>query len=112
MTNTELPAIDWANFTNLSFKPPDIERFPCLRLAVEAGKRGGTWPAALCAADEVAVEMFLDGRIRFIDIPALIEDTLRGHRNVDQPSIGDIIEAGTRTGRAARETAGGIAKWS
>ncbi len=111
-TNAELPAIDWANFTGLSFEPPDIERFPCLRLAIEVGKRGGTWPAALCAADEVAVEMFLDGRLRFIDIPALIEDTLKRHCDIEQPSIRDIIEAGAQASRAAREIAGGIAKWS
>ena len=73
-----------------------MDRFPCLRLAIEAGKKGGTWPAALCAADEVAVELFLVGKIRFTDIPAIIEDVLGRHRGVGSPSLEEIIAAGER----------------
>ncbi|MDO8266306.1 MAG: 1-deoxy-D-xylulose-5-phosphate reductoisomerase [Moraxellaceae bacterium] len=61
---------------SLNFEAPDEVRFPCLRLAREAMMAGGTAPAVLNAANEVAVEAFLDGRLRFTDIPALIERTL------------------------------------
>jgi len=105
LANHELPALDWANFNELTFGPPDTERFPCLRLAIEAGKKGGTFPAALCAADEVAVELFLAGRISFTDIPLIIEATLGRHRNVDSPSIEEIKEAGEQARRVAMELA-------
>jgi len=60
----------------LDFSPPDMERFPCLRLAYEAARGGGTMPAILNAANEVAVQAFLDRRIGFTDIPRVIEHTL------------------------------------
>jgi 1-deoxy-D-xylulose-5-phosphate reductoisomerase len=60
----------------LTFEEPDEQRFPCLRLAREAGLAGGTAPAVLNAANEVAVEAFLDGEILFPEIPAVIEECL------------------------------------
>jgi 1-deoxy-D-xylulose-5-phosphate reductoisomerase len=60
------------------FERPDLERFPCLRLAYEALEAGGTAPAVLSAANEVAVSAFVQGRLRFGQIPALIEKVLRG----------------------------------
>jgi 1-deoxy-D-xylulose-5-phosphate reductoisomerase len=107
LPNTALPAFDWRDFTDLAFGLPDTDRFPCLRLAIEAGKRGGTFPAALCAADEAAVEMFLDGRIRYLDIARLVEKVLEQHSNVSQPTLEDIMIAGTRAREQVLGMAGG-----
>ena len=63
-----------------------MDKFPCLRLAIEAGKEGGTCPAVLCAADEVAVDLFLAGRIQFTDIPRLVAQALEKHRQ-DKSSL-------------------------
>jgi 1-deoxy-D-xylulose-5-phosphate reductoisomerase len=60
----------------LEFRAPDLQRFPCLRLGIEAARAGGTAPAILNAANEVAVQGFLDGQIRFIDIPLIIEEVM------------------------------------
>lgn len=62
----------------LTFEPVDAQRFPCVRLAVDAGRRGGLYPAVLNAANEVAVAAFLEERLRFADIPAVIESALAG----------------------------------
>ncbi len=72
--------LDWATAGPLTFAPPDEERFPCLRLAREAGAAGSTFPTVLAAADEVAVELFLARRIGFLDIPRLIAGALAAHR--------------------------------
>lgn len=68
--------LDLAKVGELSFEPVDLEAFPCLRLAREAAKEGGTSPCVLNAANEIAVHAFLQGRLRFLEIPAVIEDTL------------------------------------
>jgi 1-deoxy-D-xylulose-5-phosphate reductoisomerase len=97
--NNLLPHLDFLNISDasatsaLTFEPPDRGKFPCLRLALEAGQRGGTCPAVLSAADEVAVELFLDGRIGFADIPRLVADALEQHRSIADPSLDDIIAA-------------------
>jgi 1-deoxy-D-xylulose-5-phosphate reductoisomerase len=68
--------LDLAAIGQLSFEPVDLEAFPCLRLAREAAQAGGTAPCILNAANEVAVHAFLNGRLRFVEIPLVIEDTL------------------------------------
>jgi len=93
LPNPQLPRIDWGLVKSLDFEPPDYDKFPCLRLAIEAGKKGGTYPAVLCAADEVAVELFLDGRIRFADIAGVVERTLEQHRTISNPSLEEIEAA-------------------
>ncbi|MGB2828723.1 MAG: 1-deoxy-D-xylulose-5-phosphate reductoisomerase, partial [Dehalococcoidales bacterium] len=98
LPNPRLPHIDWNQVRSLDFEPPDYDRFPCLGLAIEAGKQGGTCPAVLCAADEVAVELFLAGRIRFTDIAGVIERTLEQHRVIAQPTL-EEIEAADAWGR-------------
>ena len=98
LANPGLPAIDWAGFSGLDFEQPDMDNFPCLKLAIEAGKRGGTFPAVLCAADEAAVDLFLAGRIRFTDIARLVERMLGEHNTVDRPALEDILDAGDRAG--------------
>ncbi len=69
-------SLDLAEIGRLDFERPDTERFPCLRLAYEAARAGGTAPAILNAANEIAVAAFLARRIRFVDIPAVVEQTL------------------------------------
>ncbi len=106
LENRELPHVNWKNFSNLIFEQTDMEKFPCLRLAIEAGKKGGTYPAVLCAADELAVEMFLDRRIGFTDIPHLVEMVLEKHNNSQQPDIDDIMAADKWARETILETAG------
>ena len=91
--NPELPRLDWSKINSLDFEPVDYDRFPCLRLAVDAGKSGGTYPAVLCAADEVAVELFLSRRIGFTDIAKIVQKTLEQHRNIAAPSVEEILAA-------------------
>jgi 1-deoxy-D-xylulose-5-phosphate reductoisomerase len=90
---SELPRLDFSNIGPLTFEAPDLERFPCLRLALEAGREGGTYPAVLSAADEVAVEFFLEQRIGFLDIATLVEDTLEQHQGIPHPSLEEILAA-------------------
>jgi 1-deoxy-D-xylulose-5-phosphate reductoisomerase len=74
-----LPPLDLCALGSLTFDPPDLHRFPCLTLAYEALDAGGTAPAVLNAANEVAVEAFLEGRITFLSIPRVIRETLERH---------------------------------
>ncbi len=74
--DVEVPTLELAGVGELTFEEPDLETFPCLRLAREAGEAGGTAPCVLNAADEVAVEAFLGGRIPFTAIPEVVERTL------------------------------------
>src|ERR1035437_5674238 len=71
----------------------NLNACPCLRLAVEAGKKGGTYPAALSAADEVAVELFLDRKIKFTEIPRLIEKVLEKHQSFEHPDVEAVLVA-------------------
>jgi 1-deoxy-D-xylulose-5-phosphate reductoisomerase len=91
-------AIDWAVLSRLDFEPPDRDAFPCLGLAFEAGRTGGTAPAALNGANEVAVDAFLNGRIRWADIAPVIEVTLSDLPVVD-PDTADVV---VETDREAR----------
>jgi 1-deoxy-D-xylulose-5-phosphate reductoisomerase len=93
--NPELPRLDWNRIQELNFEPVDYDKFPCLKLAVDAGKLGGTYPAVLCAADEVAVGLFLDHRISFTDIARVVQKTLEQHRNIARPSLEEILAADT-----------------
>ena len=85
--------LDLARLGTLAFCQPEPRRFPCLGLALEAGRSGGTFPAAMAAADEVAVEHFLAGRIGFMDIPRAIEATLSAHQGTVEPSLEDVLAA-------------------
>jgi len=87
------PAIDFTKQTALTFEAVDLQRFPCLRIACEAAVKGGTYPAVLSAADEVAVDLFLRKKINFPSIPQLVEKTLELHNVVNNPSLEDIVAA-------------------
>ncbi|HAA02182.1 MAG TPA: 1-deoxy-D-xylulose-5-phosphate reductoisomerase [Syntrophobacteraceae bacterium] len=87
------PALDLFQLQNLSFYPPDETKFPCLRLAYQACREGSTMPAVLNAANEVAVEAFLNERIGFLDIPTLIESTMSRHSTASEVTLQSILEA-------------------
>ena len=93
LSNPRLPRVDWSKINSLTFQPPDLAAFPCLRLAIEAGKKGGTCPAVLCAADEVAVELFLSRRIGFVDIAEFVGRVLAQHRAIANPTLEEILAA-------------------
>jgi len=93
LPNPELPRLDWNNIAGLTFEQPDLSTFPCLALAVEAGREGGTCPAVLCAADETAVELFLSGRIKFTDIAVLVRQVLEQHQAIASPGLEEILAA-------------------
>ena len=80
------------HMSSLTFERPRWEDFPCLGLAFECGRRGATWPAVLNAANEVAVELFLQERIRFGDLARIIEKTLEVHSPTPNPSLEDYLE--------------------
>ncbi len=101
--NPELPGLDFKKIDSLKLTQIDLGRYPCLRLAFEVGEAGGTLPTVLSAADEVAVARFLEGKIGFLDIPRLLEDTLGRHSRVETPSLDDILAADAW----ARQTAQG-----
>ncbi|UCC90773.1 MAG: 1-deoxy-D-xylulose-5-phosphate reductoisomerase [Dehalococcoidia bacterium] len=93
LANPRLPRLDWSLINNLTFEHPDLNTFPCLKLAIEAGRKGGTYPAVLCAADEVAVELFLSQRIKFTEIANLIKQALELHQFIPYPTLDEIIAA-------------------
>jgi 1-deoxy-D-xylulose-5-phosphate reductoisomerase len=94
-------SLDLAAVARLDFEAPDVGRFPALRLARTVAEAGGTAPAVLNAANEVAVAAFLDGRLGFLGIPRLIEDVLGRHRNRPADGLPTVLEAD----RWARELA-------
>lgn len=94
--------LHWPDVARLDFETLDVARFPCFKLAVEAAKRGGTYPAALVGADEEAVSLFLDGKIGLFDIATLIETTLEQHQAIAQPDVKTILEASAWARQTAR----------
>src|SRR5262245_29786063 len=88
-----LAGLDWTAVSRLDFVPADREKFPCISLAYQAMQDGGTSPAVLNAADEIAVEAFLDRRIPFPDIPKIIEQVLCAHQGTRADSVESILEA-------------------
>jgi 1-deoxy-D-xylulose-5-phosphate reductoisomerase len=93
LPNPQIPRLDWSQINSLTFESPDLATFPCLSLAIEAGRKGGTYPAVLCAADEAAVELFLSQRIKFTEIASLIEQALEQHEVTAEPSLEEILAA-------------------
>jgi 1-deoxy-D-xylulose-5-phosphate reductoisomerase len=93
LANAALPLLNWDELTRLDFEPPDLAAFPCLKLAVQAGRKGGTYPAVLSGAGEAAVELFLTGRIGFTDIAATVAGALEEHESSSQPTIAEITAA-------------------
>jgi 1-deoxy-D-xylulose-5-phosphate reductoisomerase len=97
----QLPPLDFAAMSELTFENPDLEKFPCLALAYKALKIGGTMPATLNAANEIAVGAFLDNKVRLSDIPKIIESVMDKHKPKAVASLEVILE----TDAAARKQA-------
>jgi 1-deoxy-D-xylulose-5-phosphate reductoisomerase len=93
LATSAFPKLDLTKLGRLTFEEPEMGRFPCLKLALQAGERGGTYPAVLSAADDVAVGLFLAGRIGFTEIAGLVARVLDRHQVVTHPSIEDILAA-------------------
>ncbi len=89
----DLDPLDLVRVGRLDFYEPDMKKFPCLKLAREAGEAGGTAPAVLNAADEVAVSAFLQEKIAFTDLPDIVNRVLDNHAVKADPSINDILQA-------------------
>jgi 1-deoxy-D-xylulose-5-phosphate reductoisomerase len=97
-------ALDLFAVARLDFEPPEQQRFPCLELAYQAVREGGSRPVVLNAANEIAVESFLDGRVGFTAIPEIIERTLSQIPGCSVDELGEILEA-DRLARSAAELA-------
>jgi len=87
----DLPPLDLSSEGSLVFHKPDLNRFPCLGLAFDAGRRGGTLPAVMNAANEIAVAAFLKGDIRFVDLPKVIAQVMSKLPVMENPSLTDIL---------------------
>ena len=99
---TPFGPIDWTSLARLDFEPPDREAFPCLDLAYRAGRAGGLAPATLNAANEVAVQAFLDGRIRWIDIPDVLSSaSWTGMMEATASTLDDVLGADADARRLA-----------
>jgi 1-deoxy-D-xylulose-5-phosphate reductoisomerase len=98
---TPVPELDLAAGLTLEFEAPDPERFPLLPLAREAGERGGTFPCAFNAANEVAVSAFLAGRIGFLDIASLVDEALAEADGAPARDLDELMEADAATRRVA-----------
>ena len=105
LPNPRLPRTALSQVKALTFEAVDCNRFPCLQLALDAGKMGGTYPAVLCAADEIAVELFLTGQIGFSAIAEIIAETISLHQVIPNPTLEQILAADAW----ARDTARTIA---
>jgi len=97
----ELPPLDLASVSALHFEAPDMDRFPCIGLAYRALAAGGTLPAAMNAANEEAVQAFIDGRLSLTEIPHIIEGVMNNHHNEPVRDIETVLSAD----RVARKTA-------
>ena len=84
--------LDFGTLTQIRFEKPDMETFYGLRRAYEAGKTGGSLPTVLNAANEKAVQKFLNREIRYLQIPEIIEVCMREHRNIENPSVEEILQ--------------------
>lgn len=95
------PRLSFSQIKSLTFDEPDMKKFPCLQYGFEAAEKGGTLPTVINAADEVAVQLFLDKKIKFPDIAKIIKKTMDRHKNINNPTLEEIL----KTDAWARETA-------
>jgi 1-deoxy-D-xylulose-5-phosphate reductoisomerase len=98
---------DFSGSGGLTFQEPDFTKFPCLELALDAGRRGGTLPTVLNASNEVAVHAFLEKRIAFNVIPKIVGQTMAAHDAVSHPTLAAIIEADRWARHVARKLSSG-----
>ena len=108
----ELPPLDLTALSALHFEPPDMDRFPCIALAYRALREGGTLPAAMNAANEEAVQAFIEEQICLTDIPQVIESVMDRHETQTATELVTILEADASARLTAREEIGKLAKAS
>lgn len=89
--------LDFSKLSQITFEKPDMETFYGLKLAFEAGRKGGTLPTVLNAANEKAVAMFLDRKLRYLQIPELIQSCMEQHHNITNPTVEQILETEQET---------------
>jgi len=102
------PLPDFSDIGKFTFAKPDMQKFPCLALAIEACESSGTLPAVLNAANEIAVAAFLNGELSFHKIPEVIRVTLNSHDRFDRPSLSCILDADTWARAYATDVVAGI----
>jgi 1-deoxy-D-xylulose-5-phosphate reductoisomerase len=102
-------ALEWAKLKRLDFQKASARRFPCLRLAKEAMKKGGALPCALNAEDEIAVAAFLEERLPFLGIPEVIERVLARTPRTRFEKMDDVLSADAEARRIAKEEVGKLA---
>ena len=90
-------SLDLAKIKKLTFESPDLEKFPCIKLAYDAIKKGGTDPVVLNVANDMAVDLFLNDRIKFINIPQIIDLAIKDHTYVKNPNLDDIDSVSKET---------------
>jgi len=108
LANPALPRLDWSQLSSLQFAQPNYDDYPCLKLALEAGRQGGTLPAVLCGADEVAVELFLKNKLSFGGIARLVAKVMEKHTPTSSASLEDIMTADEWAREQAQKLAGGV----
>ena len=104
--NNHIGRFDPVATGQLTFEEMDTDRYPCFNLALRFAKRGGTWPAALCGADEAAVELFLSGRIGFMEIPVVIQEILDSHSPIENPTPEQALEAAAWARQSLKDLVG------
>jgi len=102
------PSLNLAQIGLLEFKEMDFDRFPCLKMAYEAGKNGGSYPTVLNAANEVAVELFLKDKITFLEIEAVVYEALAKHQEIKHPSLEEILTIDQETRDKIKRKAIGV----
>jgi 1-deoxy-D-xylulose-5-phosphate reductoisomerase len=103
-----VPRLAWAERRTWEFEPPSLDRFPLLKLAYQAQAGGGSLTATLNAADEIAVEQFLGGRIPFLGIAEVVEETLSRVGRLEPKTIGDVLEIDRQSRDVARTVVSGL----
>lgn len=91
--DSDLPSLDLARLSSLHFEEPDLERFPCISLAYRALRTGGTLPAAMNAANEEAVQAFINEQVSFADIPLIIKSVMDAHQTSDVKDLAAVVDA-------------------
>jgi len=99
---SRLRRIDFSKIRNISFQEPDPRKFPALEICYEAAKKGGTYPACLNGADEEAVRLYLEGKIKFTAIVSIVEKVLSRHRSIKAPSLNEILSVNSQTTEEVR----------
>ena len=89
--------LDFGRLSQITFEKPDMETFYGLKLAIEAGKKGGSLPTVFNAANEKAVALFLDRKIRYLQIPEIIQASMENHKNIAGPTVEEILKTEQET---------------